>query len=196
MLILYGFGSIGLMFGFFYSALVEPFHAGGIDWLYFLFSGLAATGIMFVSSIFTAQTQLFESRDNDLLLALPIPPSYLLLSRMSVLLIICYFLDLVVFLPALIVYLMNYTLSVAQIVCYFGVFLVLPLFAIALASLFGWLLALLTSRMRNKTVFTMILSLAFLGGYFYVNAQVQNYIEMMATHGEAIANTIKSTVFP
>ena len=37
----------------------------------------------------------------------------------------------------------------------------LPLLSLALTCVLAWLTALLTSRMRNKTVFTMVLSLAF-----------------------------------
>ena len=151
---------------------------------------------MFISSIFTAQTQLFESKDNDLLLSLPVPPSYLLLSRIFILFVIGFFLHIIVFVPSLVVYLMKYSLSVSQLICYFVIFLALPFFSLAFASLCGWLLAAITSRMRSRTLFTMIMSLLFFAVYFYINAQVQSYIQYITSQGEAIAEAIQGSIFP
>ncbi|HHT86663.1 MAG TPA: hypothetical protein GXZ61_03210 [Clostridiales bacterium] len=196
LLVLYGFGTLAFVFGAMYSAILEPFHKAGIDWLYFLLAGLFSAGIMFISSIFTAQTQLFESKDNDLLLSLPVPPSYLLLSRIFILFVIGFFLHIIVFVPSLVVYLMKYSLSVSQLICYFVIFLALPFFSLAFASLCGWLLAAITSRMRSRTLFTMIMSLLFFAVYFYINAQVQSYIQYITSQGEAIAEAIQGSIFP
>ena len=193
-MVLYGFGTLAFVFGAMYSAILEPFHKAGIDWLYFLLAGLFSAGIMFISSIFTAQTQLFESKDNDLLLSLPVPPSYLLLSRIFILFVIGFFLHIIVFVPSLVVYLMKYSLSVSQLICYFVIFLALPFFSLAFASLCGWLLAAITSRMRSRTLFTMIMSLLFFAVYFYINAQVQSYIQYITSQGEAIAEAIQGSI--
>ena len=175
-----------------YSAILEPFHKAGIDWLYFLLAGLFSAGIMFISSIFTAQTQLFESKDNDLLLSLPVPPSYLLLSRIFILFVIGFFLHIIVFVPSLVVYLMKYSLSVSQLICYFVIFLALPFFSLAFASLCGWLLAAITSRMRSRTLFTMIMSLLFFAVYFYINAQVQSYIQYIPHKAKLLPKQYKA----
>ena len=46
----------------------------GLDWLYFASMGLTALLVSVLASAFTSYSGLFQSRDNELLLSLPIPP--------------------------------------------------------------------------------------------------------------------------
>ena len=45
----------------------------GLDWLYFASMGLTALLVSVLASAFTSYSGLFQSRDNELLLSLPIP---------------------------------------------------------------------------------------------------------------------------
>ena len=47
----------------------------GLDWLYFASMGLTALLVSVLASAFTSYSGLFQSRDNELLLSLPIPPA-------------------------------------------------------------------------------------------------------------------------
>jgi ABC-2 type transport system permease protein len=56
--------------------------------------------MMFIGSIFAAKAQLYEAKDNELLLSMPIPPSAILASRMLTLLLINLAFDLMIAVPA------------------------------------------------------------------------------------------------
>ena len=50
-------------------------------WLYYPLAFVVSTVFAFVGTVFAAQSYLFESEDNELLLSMPIKPSAVLVSR-------------------------------------------------------------------------------------------------------------------
>ena len=82
LLFLYCFAAFGGMFFGLFSVLAEAFAGTAYAWLYFVMYAIVSFALMFIGSVFTAKTQLFEARDNELLLAMPVPPRYILGSRM------------------------------------------------------------------------------------------------------------------
>ena len=98
------------IFGWTFSALAEPFYAAGLGWFYFALALLCSFALGFIGSVFTAQNQLFAARDNELLLAMPIPPRLILGSRMAMLLVMNYALQAAVYVRIL----KNKTSSFAQ----------------------------------------------------------------------------------
>ena len=100
LLMLYALGALGLLFWQIFGGVALPFHAAGLDWLYFALTALMSFALMFVGSVFTAKAQLYEARDNDLLLSMPIRPSYILLSRMFMLGLLSFVFGLIPAVPA------------------------------------------------------------------------------------------------
>jgi len=90
---------VGMFFAMF-SMLAPVFYDMGLGWFYFCLFLMVAFALMFVFSVFTAKSQLFEARDNELLLSMPIPPTAVLGSRMASLLLTNFGFELVVAAPA------------------------------------------------------------------------------------------------
>ena len=86
-LMLYAFGTMGFLFWHLFETIAAPFHMVGLDWLYFAMLCIMSFGLMFIGSVFTAKAQLFEAKDNDLLLSLPLKTGHILLSRMFMLMV-------------------------------------------------------------------------------------------------------------
>ncbi len=194
-LAVYVVGVFVLMFGAMFDALAVPLHETGLDWFYFAMGALMAIALCFIGSVFTAQQQLFNARDNELLLSMPVPPRYILGSRMAVLLGLNYALELVVLVPVGVVWLMNVGSSAMGIVCFVLCALLLPFLILTLTCLFAWLLAAITARMRNKTIVTMVLYLIFLAAYFYIYMNFQTLLTELITNSSGIAGSM-SYVYP
>ena len=62
----------------------------GASWLYFAIFFLVSFTLIFVLSIFETKSELFECKDNDLLLSMPIKPRDIVASRVLVVLIYNY----------------------------------------------------------------------------------------------------------
>lgn len=183
-------------FGLMFSVICQPYCSTGLSWFYFGFVSIFALMLCFVGSIFTTQSQLYKATDNDLLLAMPIKPMYILSSRLISVLIWNYVYALAVFIPGGVVYCMYYTPSVMGVIIYVLLSLTVPLLSQSVACVAAYVLELVSSRMRNKNIITLILSMAFLGLYFMFCFRINKYIAELVANGQAIAEAVKKAFFP
>ena len=185
--------ALGMMGVMFYS-LAEPYHSMGLDWLYFAMSALMALGFSVIGSVFTTQSQLYDAKDNALLLSMPIPPRLILLSRVIPLLGLNMVFSCIVILPATVVYAycvkLSFALIAGQLICLLAV----TVLAQAIGCVLGWLLHLLLSKV-NKSVASLIYMVAFLVPYFYIVSKANEIMTSMVTQGQAIADTV-SWIWP
>lgn len=195
-LFIYILGCFFVMFGGMFYALAEPLSMLGLGWFYFALAGIIAAALCFIGSVFMAQQQLFNAKDNELLLSMPIPPSYILGSRMAALLLVNYAFELVVFIPVGVVWCMKLSVTAMGAVCFVLVCLLLPFLILSFTCLFAWLLALISSRLRFKTVITLVLSLAFLGFYMYAVMNMQNYLLALLESSAQLAGSVEAYAYP
>ena len=71
------FGYLGGLFGFLSHALAAPLVSVGMGWLYFLIMGGIAVVLGIFGSVFSTYSSVYMSKDNDLLLSMPIPIKYI-----------------------------------------------------------------------------------------------------------------------
>ena len=93
-------GLFGLMFG----QLAPAYHGAGLDWLYFATAGLMALALSVFGSVFATQSQIYDAKDNALLLSMPIRPRVILLSRILPLIVLTGVFAAVVLGPAGVIY--------------------------------------------------------------------------------------------
>lgn len=184
-------GAMGAAF----NALAAPYHAMGLDWLYFAMAGLMALALSLLGSVFATQSQLYDAKDNDLLLSMPVKPKSILISRMVPLLALNLLYGAVVMVPAMVVYAIQITASVPGILLQIGGLLCITLLTQALACFLGWLLHLLLSKM-NKSIASLLYMTIFLGLYFYFYSQAGNILNAIAANGSAIAQAVRTWVYP
>lgn len=191
-LMLYACFAFMMMFGVYFEQIAKPFFSYGIGWLYFTFFALSAFALMFIGGVFMAKSQLYEARDNDLLLSMPIPPRLILASRMSMLMFMNFFFELLVAIPAAIMWFRATQVTVGAFISFLLIVLALPFFAMAVSGLFGWLIAVTTSRLRKKSLMTVLFSVIFLGLYIVGFSRVNVYIQQLIINGKAIAGSLGS----
>lgn len=196
LLVVYVVADIALVAGMLFNSLYSPFFDAGLSWLYFAIAALTAFFMSFISSIFLTQPMLFEPRDNELLLSLPVPPGLILLSRMTVLLIFTFVTQLLLLLPAAGVWFIYGPVSAKSILIFVLASLMLPLLSLSLASLAGWLLALVSSRIKRKTLVITLLSVTLLAAYFYAITQIESILGRLVENGAGIALAVRQTLFP
>ena len=98
--------------------------------------------------------------------------------------------------PGGIVYFTQVPFDLLKLLFFLIVIITLPLLALALSCAFGWLMAMLMKRIRNKTIITMVLSLGFLGLYFYLINKLPEYLVALVANGKSIGEAIQNTLFP
>lgn len=195
-LFVYVIGCFCIMFGSLFSSLCLPLHQLDLDWLYFAIAGLMAFMLTFVGNVFATQTQLFDAKDNELLLSLPIKPKFILGSRMLLLLALDLGYVLLVMVPAGVVYYRTLSPSFLGIVFFVISTLLLPMMVQAFSCLIAWIISLIGSKMRNKNIITMVISLLFLAAYFYLYGKVGDIVSGLIANGTAVAAVFRQYAFP
>ena len=186
----------GMMFGYMFDQILQPFIMIGFEWLYFGIMAVLVVLLCFIGSVFTTQQEIYGAKDNELLLSMPIKTRDILLSRIFVVLIINYVYEALVALPCFIVYFSQVPFDIIKLLLFIIVIITLPLLALTLSCVFGWLMAMIMKRIRNKTIITMIISLGFLGLYFYVINKLPDYLISLIANGKTIGEAIRNTLFP
>ena len=163
----------------------------GLDWLYFASMGLTALLVSVLASAFTSYSGLFQSRDNELLLSLPIPPAVIFGVRMSTVYLARLIYLLMAWVPAGVCYGLLAAHPLAGVLCSIPMALVLAGAACILAVLLGWAVALANDRARHKSLVTVVCSLVFFALYYAGFLRVQEMLDDLladaAQSGAALA---------
>lgn len=195
-LILYLVAASCAMSGMLFSGLCTPLSTAGLNWLYFAMVVIAAAAVMFFGSLFFAWSQVFEGKDNELLLSMPVRPSALFFVRMAVLYGYCLILGMLICLPALYVYITKVPDSLSTVLAAALTLVFLPFPAMALSLLAGGLISFLTRIVKHKAFFTFVFYLAFLALYFYAYGRAFGYIQKLLSGGDALADVFSSKLPP
>ena len=116
-------------------------------------------------SIFPTKTQIFDSKDNELLISMPIPPKYIFISRLVFLLIINYLLESIILIPAIVCFALFTGFTLMGFIFTLLVFILVPFLTLSVSSLLAWLISLIASKIKNKTFVTVALFAVFFGAY-------------------------------
>lgn len=194
------FGYVGVvflgMFGLLFYSLVEPFTMMDIEWLYFSLMGIMVIVICFMGSVFMTQNEIYNAKDNELLLAMPIKPSEILLSRLFTILMFNYIYEALIVLPAFVVYIIYGSMTFMQMIIFWIVVITLPLFVLALSSLGGWLLTHVLVRVKNRNFVSVIFYVLFLSGYLFIVNNIEVQLALLIQNGKSIAEAIEKSLFP
>ncbi len=195
-LIIYALGAMVVMFWFLAETLCLPLVQSGLTWVYFALIGLLAFSMTAILLALAAKNTLYEAKDNELLLAMPIKPSAILFVRMLGLYLLALLIVVLAFMPGVVYYFTAVEFSLSALFCSLIIVLVLPLGAMAVAALIGWLIAFITSKIPAKNLTSIILLIAFLIGYSVFVSEMNNTLGYILMNGAAVAETFQNTLYP
>lgn len=187
------FGFVFVVFGFtffsFFLVMREAAAFAGTDTSLYLSLAAALTlALCLFGSTFTAQSELYQAKDTEFLLSMPLRPGAIFASRLLLLVILNVLYGSVVALPALIVYCL-YDFTVPGLLLFLFFFTLILFVALAISCLLGWLIALISSRIKRKNLITMLFSIAFFALYMVGVTAMSTFMENIDTniHGFAQA---------
>lgn len=135
--------------------------------LYFLVMELLSVIVSVLAGAFSGYSTLFQAKDNELLLALPIPPSMIFAVRLCGLYGLCLFYLLLVWVPAEVIYTILTPHPWGGLLSALPMALLLAGVAAVLAAVLGWGVAVLTERAgRYRTLVITVSSLGFVALYY------------------------------
>ena len=188
---------LSIMFLFFGMATQMITSLGGTDLDYLPFAFLSA--LAFLVSLFVtgfyAGSALYGAKDNELLLSMPIPPLKILLVRMISVYLMSLASTSIVLVPTIIAYFVFAVPTVAAYVfCILNIF-IFPLFSAFCSCVLGFIISVITAKVRRKSFITAVLTMLFLVVYYVFYFNMQKIIKSVIENGEIFAERIKTYGF-
>ena len=165
-------------------------------WLYFALAGLLAFALGIFGTVFTTQSQMYQAKDNELLLAMPIKPGNIVGSRVIVLYLMTFVFVSVVMLPAGVVYCLKFGVSVSFLAVFLMMMVLISLLTQAVTCLLGWVLHFLLAGFRHKAIIATIFMTAVMILYFVGINKVETLMILLVENGGKIASAIQSFAWP
>ena len=149
--------AIGGMFCYM-SYSMRPLITYGMSWLYFAIMGATAALFGVFGSVFNTYSSLYDAKDNDLLLSMPIPVRDIMAARLIG------------------VYLMGLMYSGVVVIPAVGVYFI-------------------TAHPGISGITAVIVSIAFLGGYYYVYFRENEIITGIVANSAAVAAKVRTSAY-
>lgn len=188
-------GMLGGMFALLAVGICAPMAAAGVGWLYYLVMGLIAVLLGAFGSVFSTYSSLYLSKDNDLLLSMPIPVRYVMASRLLGVYLLGLMYSGVATVPAVIVYWIVAPVTAGTVVGGVLMVLLVSVIVMVLSCLLGWVVARISLKLKNKSFITVILSLAFLAAYYFVYYKAQGLITLLAENAAVYGAKIRGSAY-
>lgn len=202
-------GSAGLtvLFVFIYLTMAGTFFAlsfliggpllkNGLVWIFFMIMSILAFLAGIIGSVLSTSSALFRAKDNEFLLAMPIPPMKILLARMVSVYIMGLVYESMILLPAILFYFIKGHPSLLSVIfCILG-FFILGFLILSFSCFFGWLIALIAGKLKNKTVLTVIISVLVILIFLYFRIRANYLFRELAEHAQEIGEAVQGWGYP
>ena len=189
-------GLLGGMFTMLSLSICGAMYQSGLGWLYFTLFTVLGLFLGVFGSVFNTFAGLYQAKDNDLLLSLPIPIRAILASRLLGVYLMGLMFSGVIMLPCVIVYWFAAELSAAAVVGGLTLILAVSLLVLVLSCLLGWVVAKIHSKLKRKNILTTVIALVFFALYYMVCFRASELIEQLLAHLDQVGAAVRGGAYP
>ena len=193
------FFSIGFLFFEMLKPFCMPLNLLKLDWLYFSIAGILSISIAVILNVFTTFSSLYETRDNEFLLSLPIKPIYILISRIFTVFLWGIVYSAIVFIPCVIAYFTVAGFKVQTVVTSFITLILITMFVMTLSLALGYIVGKINSKLSSKTFIKVFAAIVFIiiyyAVYFKANDILQNILNRAVYYGEILKTKVLPLYF-
>ena len=195
-LLVYAVIAMSAYLGFMLYFIGGPLIEGGLSWFYFCTIGLMLFAVNFISALFMGQSMLFEAKDNELLLSMPIPASHILISRLILFAALNYAYSIVLAIVGYAVHCLFIVPPAFASVLYFLSALLLPLLPLALSCVLAYAVGMLCAKIGHKTLINTVLFVLFAGACYGVYSLMQGYFSQLVLSGSELGSALQQALPP
>lgn len=189
------FGWVSTVFFGMAFSMAKPLAAVNMSWFYFLIMSLLSVALSVFGSVFNTYSTLYKAKDNDLLLSMPIPTETILLTRLFSVGVMGLMYETIVYVPTLIVYFTSVKQTLLSVIFSILLYPLLAVFNLVLTSILGYVVALISEKLKNQKILTVIIALVFFGVYYYMSMNFNKLVEKIVAAPEAIASKVKGPLY-
>lgn len=187
---------LGGMFTGLSAALCGPLTSAGMGWFYCTIMAMLALLLGIFGSVFSTYSSLYLSKDNDLLLSLPIPVRAIMASRLLGVYLMGLMYSAVVLLPAVIVYWVTCFLTPATVLGALLLIFSVSLIVMVLSCLLGWVVARVSLKLKNRSIVTVLTSLVTIGIYYLFCFRLQDLLQSVLANAVLYGQAVQGAAYP
>lgn len=176
--------------------IAGPLHKEGYTYVMLAIMIFVSLILSIVNTIYKSQGMLFTSKDNDLLLSLPIEKRVILASRIIKLMLSQYIWTAIVLLPSLVVYVHYEGITLSLIISSIVMLIAIPILPVIVGTILGYIATLISSRFKNKNMMQIIVSVITFGVTFYVSFSLSDKLNELLNKPQDIYITLKQIYYP
>ena len=177
-------------------SMCEPMYTVGCGWLFFAIMSMLAVLLGVLGSVFATRAALYEAKDNDMLLSMPIPVIYIIISRLAATYLMGLIYTAVILVPAVVVYQTVAGVSAGGIICGVALIILISLLTLVLTVALGYAVARVGKRLKNKSFATVAISLAFICVYYFFYFKAQEFISEIIANAAVYGAAVKNNAYP
>ena len=196
--LLFGFLSLMIMvtFGGYYYLLGKELNRVNLTYLMLGISLVLPLVFIFIQGIYKSQNILFEAKDNDLLMSLPISKKLLILIRFFKMYLYELIYGLLFIIPAIVVYVYFVKVNVLFYIITLIMILMLPIIPIVLSSLIGYVIKNISIKFKAKKLVQIIITFAMFFGILYISNNGDEFINNIVSNASNINEIITKIYYP
>ncbi len=183
-------------FTYYTSLLTKQFHKVGLEYIVILLFAFLTFFLTIMEGIYKTSDLLFNCKDDDLLLALPIKKSTILFIRFFKFYVFELMYNAMFMIPAIISYAIYakpsylfYIISVIMLVF-------LPVIPVLLSVVIGFIIKQFVTRFKYKNIAQIIFTSGLLLGILYISFNSQKFVEKMIANATTLFDLIKKIYYP
>lgn len=184
------------LFGMYAYNLMDLLEAMHAEFIALTFFALSVTLVTFMEGIYKSGPLLFNCKDDQLLLSMPIKKSTVLFIRVFKFYVFEFLYNSLFLLPAIVIYAyrMNpsWTYYLTSVVALF----LLPIVPIVLSCIIGFIITYLSSKFRGKNLFQSLFTMSLLLVILYISFNLDNLINKLAENATSINDLIIKFYYP
>ncbi len=182
--------------GFYAYLLAKPLAAVKLTYVMLSMFSMVAIIVVFMEGIYRSGATLFDSRDNDMLLSMPIKKSTILATRLIRLISFEYLWTFIIMIPTIAVYEYFEETSIYFYISTVAFLFIMPIIPTIAASVIGYFVKLISAKFKKKNIVQIILDLILVIIMFVSSIYIQVYIEKILENAKSINDIIMKIYYP
>ena len=178
------------------NMFMEPLAEVNLEYVLLILFIIITTILTLIEGIYKAGNLLFNCKDDNILLSLPIKKSTVLFIRVFKFYVFELMYNSLFLLPALVVYLRYVEVGMSFYISTFFAILLLPIIPIIISCIIGSIISGLSSRFRLKNLVQIVITTAFLLMVFYISFNLQTIINNLAQNATSFNDLITKLYYP
>ena len=172
---------------------LKPVH---LEFVVLTLFALVISFVTFIEGVYKSGSLLFDCKDDQLLLSLPVKRNTVLFIRIFKLYVFEFLYNSLFILPAMVIYAANINPNFSYYLVSIIALLLLPIIPIILSCLVGFIITFLSSKFKGKNFFQTVFTTLFLILIIYISYNMDGFMNNLAQNASSINDLITKIYYP